>query len=87
MFHRDGCTTCSRTYHTHHASIAMVFKFQFRLNGVFALTETETEIDIMATVPNGIGVSVQYKHLRTILCKPFSVGIGLYQCERTVIVI
>ena len=36
----------------------------------------------MATVPNGIGVSMQYEHLHTV-----SVCLCRCQCERTVIII
>ena len=36
-----------------------------------ALTLTQTEIDKLATVPNGIGVSLQYEHFHIILYKPF----------------
>ena len=43
----------------------------------FRLTETEWETDKMATVPNGISVSVQYEHLHTVLCKPFFIGLVL----------
>ena len=46
---------------------------------------TETETDKMATVFNGIGVSVQYEHLNTALYKQFfiglSLGLGLCQCK------
>ena len=35
--------------------------------GPFTLTETETETNKMATIPNDISVSVQYEHLHTIL--------------------
>ena len=45
----------------------------YHVNGVFTLTETE--IDKMATILNGICVSVQYEHLLTILCKPFFIGL------------
>ena len=40
--------------------------------GTFTLTETDivTEIDKMATVPNGISVSVQYEHLLTVIYDP-----------------
>ena len=31
----------------------------------------------MATVPNGISVSVKYEHLYTILFKPFFIGLGI----------
>ena len=30
------------------------------------MTDTETETDTMAKVPNGLGVSMQYEHHRTI---------------------
>ena len=37
-------------------------------NGALTLTAAKTD-DKMATVPNGISVSVQYEHLHTILCQ------------------
>ena len=44
-------------------------------NGAFTITEpntdTETKTDKMATIPNGISVSVQYEYLHTILYKLF----------------
>ena len=42
-------------------------------SSVFTLsdTDTETETDEMATVPNGISVSEQSEHLHTILYSPF----------------
>ena len=38
----------------------------------------------MSTVPNAIGISVQYEHRHTIICKPIFVGMGLclYRRER-----
>ena len=42
----------------------------------------------MATILNGIGVSVRYEHLHTILYKSsfigLSIAVGLCQCEHTV---
>ena len=39
----------------------------------------------MATVSNGIAISMQYEHFHTILFKPFSIGLGIglrrCQCE------
>ena len=56
-------------------------------SSVFTLsdTDTETETDEMATVPNGISVSEQSEHLHTILYSPFFIGygLGLCQCERS----
>ena len=34
-------------------------------------TDTDTKWDKVGTVPNGIGVSVQYEHVHGILYKPF----------------
>ena len=48
--------------------------------GTFTLTETDTvtEIDEMAIVPNGISVWVQYEHLHTVIYKPtLSVSVSL----------
>ena len=48
--------------------------------GTFTLTETDivTEIDKMATVPNGISVSVQYEQLPTVIYNPpLSVSVSL----------
>ena len=46
-----------------------------------AFTLTETETDKMATVFNGIGVSVQYEHLNTVVYKQFFIGLSLCQCK------
>ena len=56
---------------------------------VFTLIETETDTktdpDKIAAVPNGFDVFVQYEHLHTILYKPFlSVSVSVFvscQCE------
>ena len=42
-----------------------------------ASTQTETEIDKMTTVLNGIIVLVQDEHLLTILSKPCFIGLGI----------
>ena len=39
-------------------------------------TDTSTETDKTPTVPNDIGVSVQYEHLHTILYNPFFIGLS-----------
>ena len=54
--------------------------------GVFQLTgtetDTQTESNKMAAVPNGIGVSMQYKRLHKILYKPIFISLGLSKCEQ-----
>ena len=47
----------------------LLWPWCFDFHDVFTLaaTETVTQTDTMAAVPNDIGVSVQYEHLNTII--------------------
>ena len=58
--------------------------------GAFTLpdtnTDTNTETDELqlATVLNGIVVSVQHEYLHTILYNPFFIGVCVGQCEHSI---
>ena len=63
-----------------HASYWNAFLYKRKFPSIVAPRQlTDIETDKIATVPNDIGLSVQYDHLHTILYKTF------YRYERTVI--
>ena len=82
----NSCCVIQEQTQIHHNLILTLWWFR-RCYSAFTLTETEsdngTETHKMATVFNGISVSVQFKYIHTILYKQFFVVLGLCLCERS----